>query len=110
MGDEFVEVRLPAAEVVVDVEGGNAGGPAAPLEGIDLCAATSAVRQEQFAAGELHVINDVDQQQSDFRILRYATMQVRVLCGHANKHKPAVADEIRKKPAAQSSLSQLRLQ
>src|SRR3954462_14765725 len=36
VGDELLKVGLPAAEVVVDVEGGNAGGAAAIFQSLDV--------------------------------------------------------------------------
>ena len=85
MGHQLVEVGLPLAEVVVHVKRRDAGPLAPLLQRGDVFGRFDRVRQQQFPAGEFHVVDDIDQQQRDLGMLGDVAVQVRVLCGHGKR-------------------------
>jgi hypothetical protein len=76
------EVRPPAPEVVVDVKDGDAFLPGPLLEGGDPLGHRQGVTQELIPFGELQVVDYVDQQQGNVRLVRGVTVQVRIFFKH----------------------------
>ncbi len=69
IADQAVEVRAPAAEVVVGVDRDVAGVGGPPQPG-DLVGHRESLRQEPLGAGEVEGVDDIDQQHGGPRVIR----------------------------------------
>ena len=74
--DDVIEFRLPAAEIVVDVDGRNTGFGGAFLERGYLWRDFHGLFEELLASRKFEVVNDVDQQQSYIVCIWGATVQI----------------------------------
>jgi hypothetical protein len=78
----FVEIRLPAAEIVVDINGRTAGMPGALLQLRQTAGHRQSVLQQLRPLGEFEVIDDIDQQQRDLRLVRDIAVEVFIFGRH----------------------------
>ena len=76
---DAAEVRLPATEIVVDVNDGYACLLRAALQPGDTLRHRQRLRNERLGALEFEVVDHIDEQQGDSRRLRHVAMQVGVL-------------------------------
>ena len=77
-----LEVAPPAAEVVVDVDDGNAGAAGLRLEFGDPFRHGFGEPLEWVALGEFEIVDDVDQEQSDGAALGLAAVQITAALVH----------------------------
>ena len=80
--ENLFEVRLPLAEVVVDVDDGDARLLRATLQHRELLGHRQRLSQKFLAALELKVVDNVNQKQRHVRLVRHVAVQVFVLRGH----------------------------
>jgi hypothetical protein len=77
--DQFAEIGPPAAEVVVDIDGGDVRRPRAPLQRRDPARHRHRLADKRVGSLERHVVDDIDEQQRDRRIFRDVAVQVGIL-------------------------------
>src|SRR5205085_2573950 len=80
--ENLFEVRLPLAEIVVDVDNGDARLLRAPLQHRELLGHRQGVPEKLLAALELKVVDNVNQKQRHVRLVRHVAVQVFILRGH----------------------------
>src|SRR5947209_3226031 len=81
----LLEVRLPLAEVVVDIDDRHARGSRAPLQLGEPARHRQRVAQKFLAAAEVQIVDHVYQQQRHIRLVRHEAVQVFVLSGHSSR-------------------------
>src|SRR5690349_6714068 len=82
MLNDLFEVRLPLAEVVVHVNAGNARGLCTPLQLCDVFADGERKSQQFVAFRKIEIVDDVDQEQSSFRLVRSRAMKIVTCARH----------------------------
>jgi len=73
--DLDAEVGLPAAEVVVDIDGGDARLPGPPLQRQDIASHRQGMPEALSPLREFEVIDDVDQEQGGRGLLRRVAVE-----------------------------------
>jgi hypothetical protein len=77
--DLQVEIGAPPPEVVVNVNGGYALATGAGLEASDRFGHGQCRAQQPLSIGEIEVVDHVDQEQSDTRLLGNVGMKIGIL-------------------------------
>jgi hypothetical protein len=73
--DQSPEVRAPPPEVVVDVDRRDAECPRVPLERRDAAAGGERRLEQRRARLELQIVDHVDQEERDVRVVGHAAVQ-----------------------------------
>jgi hypothetical protein len=80
------EVRLPLAEIVVDVDNGNTRFLRPPFQHGQPLGHRQRVCEQLLAAAEFEIVDHVNQQQGHFRLVGHKPVQVFILRRHAPSH------------------------
>jgi len=86
--DDLAKVRSPLPVVVVDVDRRDAGGPGAALQLAEAPRHRERVGEERLPAVEVEVVDDVEQQQRDGRLVRDHPVEIFVAGGHVTRVTP----------------------
>src|SRR5256885_1626611 len=76
------EVRAPFAKIVIDVDRRDFRFLRALFESGQVAGSRKCIAKQRLAGVELHVVDNVDQDQRDRRFVRYITVQIIVLRWH----------------------------
>ena len=74
MAQHLLEVGLPAAKIVIDINARNPHALGATFQGCDLCGHAEGLCEQRFPVRKVEIINDINEEQGDGGIIRGIAM------------------------------------